>query len=301
MRAIEFFSGIGAFAVAARNRGIEVVAAFDQSQRANEVYLRNFGLAPNARNLDSIPGSDIPAADFWWMSPPCTPFSMRGNRLDARDARAQSFLHLIDLIAQHRPHFLAVENVVGFVGSNVQARLLQTLADKKYYVHEFDLCSSALGTPMRRPRHFVLASHSPLAIPVLPQQTVNQPLRTYLLEAGPSSTESASVQDLLASSIEVERYGESYDIVDPQDDNAVAICFTSGYGRSQKVSGSLIKVSEPAGRLRRFAPVEILRLLGFPDDYTLPANLPLQSAWRLTGNSVDVRIVEFCLQILLEQ
>ena len=33
------------------------------------------------------------------------------------------------------------------------------------------------------------------------------------------------------------------------------------------------------------------RLLGFPTDYRLPADLPLAYAWRLVGNSLSVDVV----------
>lgn len=292
LKAVEFFSGIGAFAQAAQRFDIEIAGAFDQNDKANEVYQLNFGRAPSPRNLDTIALEDIPKADMWWLSPPCTPFSRRGKQRDADDPRARSFLHLIEQMRRIRPSLIGIENVLGFTGSDVHQRLLQALQDKGYHVCEFDLCSTALGIPMRRPRHFVLASLSPLAAPTLPRHDLDPPLRFYLVE-------NLNLSQLIADEAEVERYGASYDVVDPICDDAIAICFTSGYGKSQKVSGSLLKCQSDATRLRRFAPDEILRLLGFPPSYRLPAGLSVQAAWRLVGNSMDVRCVDFCLEALL--
>src|SRR3990167_940922 len=95
LSAIEFFSGIGAFAEATSNSDIAVIQAFDQSAVANQVYEHNFERKPRSRNLDSIAASEIPKADLWWMSPPCTPFSVRGRRKDDKDPRAKSLLNLI--------------------------------------------------------------------------------------------------------------------------------------------------------------------------------------------------------------
>lgn len=325
IKAVEFFSGIGAFAAAARQfsasaaaadqgalqtvqtaqavqaaQTVDVVAAFDQSEAANRVYKLNFGHQPRARNLDSIPANEIPQADMWWLSPPCTPYSVRGKQKDADDPRARSFLHLISLIGAHRPTYLAVENVLGFKDSKVHSILYAELARQGYTVHAFDLCSTQLGTPMRRPRHFVLASRAPMPPPLpvpppVPRDNGSLPLRSYLIDG------SCERPELRPSDETVQRYGESYDIVDPLDDGAVAICFTSGYGKSQKVSGSLIKIPHSNNQLRRFSPHEILHLLGFPAGYHLPEDLPLESAWRLVGNSVDVRCVQFCLQHLIDQ
>jgi site-specific DNA-cytosine methylase len=50
-----------------------------------------------------------------------------------------------------------------------------------------------------------------------------------------------------------------------------------------------------AAGLRRFSPREILRLLDFPEDYSLPPDMPREVAWRLVGNSVSVRAVRWVL------
>ena len=42
------------------------------------------------------------------------------------------------------------------------------------------------------------------------------------------------------------------------------------------------------GRLRRFSPGEVLRLLGFPASFELPPDLPRDAAWRLVGNSLSL-------------
>jgi hypothetical protein len=95
----------------------------------------------------------------------------------------------------------------------------------------------------------------------------------------------------------VARYGQSYDIVDPAAPDAEAICFTSGYYRCQKASGSFICLAD--GRLRRFSPREILNLLGFGYTFNFPGHIPLPAQWRLAGNSVDVRAIRYLLAMSL--
>jgi len=53
----------------------------------------------------------------------------------------------------------------------------------------------------------------------------------------------------------------------------------------------------PTG-LRRFSPREILRLLGFPDSFHLPDNLPMRQAWRHVGNSLSVVAVRHVLSVI---
>ena len=158
LRALEFYSGIGAFAQAARVLDIDVVAAFDQSQHANVTYQANYQQQPCDRNLDSIRSSFIPPGDLWWMSPPCTPFSRRGKQKDQTDSRARSFLHLIDLMAEKSPHYILVENVQGFLGSAVHTLLIEKLTASGYGTAQFSLCPTMFGVPMLRPRVFIVAS-----------------------------------------------------------------------------------------------------------------------------------------------
>ena len=110
----------------------------------------------------------------------------------------------------------------------------------------------------------------------------------------------------------VRRYRHALDVVDPDDPAAVTACFTSAYGRSPVRSGSYLRLrregtastgarpprepgdDEPAA-LRRFSPAEILRLLGFPESYRLPPDLPRANAWRLAGNSLSLAPVRAML------
>jgi len=93
-----------------------------------------------------------------------------------------------------------------------------------------------------------------------------------------------------------DRYRHALDVVDPTDPKAVAACFTSAYGRSPVRSGSYLPAE--GGGLRRFSPSEILRLLGFPEGFSLPPEMPPERAWPLVGNSLSVPAVRYVLSTL---
>lgn len=293
MKAIEFFSGIGGFNQAARRCGIETVAAFDQDLAANQVYEINYGLKPSCRNLDSIAAEEIPDADFWWMSPPCAPYTIRGARRDEKDTRAKSLLHLMALIDRRKPKIIAVENVVGFGDSIVLKRLKEEMAYQGYDSSEMLLCPTQFGIPMRRPRLFVYAIREGYGRVVrYPQPVPNANELTRLSDV----LMSLPTEILKVDESDIERYGAVLNIIDPFEPGQRAICFTSGYGKCWKASGSLLRMKD--GTVRRFAPVEILRLLGFPDDFCLPENLNLTKLLKLIGNSLEVRSVLFVLKAI---
>ncbi|MBU6452887.1 MAG: DNA cytosine methyltransferase [Cyanobacteria bacterium REEB67] len=290
LRALEFYSGIGAFAQAAANFDIEIAAAFDQSQWANQTYAHNHGLTPSPRNLDSVKPEYVPAASLWWMSPPCTPFSRRGKQKDEEDHRARSFLHLIEMLALKRPEHLCLENVEGFRQSAVHALLIKKLESLGYRHLEIRLCASDFGVPMLRPRLFVVASRTAqLQAPPPPLKSAPSSLQEYLFERG---------QQFDCSPAMLERYAPVLNRVDADMPGSYLICFTSGYHRCRQASGSLIETG--GGGARFVSPAEILKLLGFGAQYTIPPAVPLEVAYRLVGNSVDVRAIDYLLANVLK-
>jgi DNA (cytosine-5)-methyltransferase 1 len=290
MKAIEFFSGIGAFAYAARGAGVEVVAAFDQGQDANSTYEYNFSLKPSARNLDSLPASAVPDADLWWLSPPCTPYTVRGAQRDDADPRAQSLLNLIGALSDKLPQTVIVENVVAFQSSRMFERLTACLNQHGYDVRVHHLCPTMFGMPMKRPRIFIVASRSSLA------ELASVPMSHFALDLFIDADNSDG--RLNVDEATLAKHGDGMNVVDPTDPSAYAICFTSGYGVSYKSSGSFIATNDANNQVRRFAPEEILGLLGFGPDFAFPPHLDLRARWRLAGNSVDIRCIGHLLRSL---
>ncbi|MDP3508902.1 MAG: DNA (cytosine-5-)-methyltransferase [Candidatus Melainabacteria bacterium] len=300
IRALEFYSGIGAFAQAAQAHDIEIVAAFDQSQWANQVYAQNYKQKPVSRNLDSISIKDIPEADLWWLSPPCTPYSRRGEQKDTADPRAKSFLHLIEFMVRKKPPVILLENVEGFLNSKMAEHLRQTLHRIDYQVEVIRLCPTMFGVPMLRPRIYFIATRvdrafSPLLPP--PQPTTRMSISQFV---DSSLNYSPAGKDLLLNAADASKYEPVLNVVDLRDINDVAnylICFTSGYFRCRKASGSLLRLDN--GRLRFFSPKEILSLLRFSPEFSL-SDLELPICYRLVGNSVDVRAIDYLLSSVLQ-
>lgn len=266
--------------------GIEVVAAYDQNEHANKVYKSNFGLEPNKRNLETLTVKDFPHANIWWMSPPCTPFSRRGERKDDVDPRSQALAKLIEIIPQRLPDFIFLENVEGFIDSKMHDSYAKTLAECGYQNISFSICSSMFGVPMRRPRFFIAASRTvPLVEPDLELFRESRTLPEFLTRNDDDR--------FYLNPEEVEKYRPVLNIVDPHQSDAYLICFTRGYFKCRKASGSLIAL--PDGIVRFVAPDEIIDLFGFCKDYHLPDQMPLSVQWRLVGNSVDVRAIRAVL------
>ena len=293
LRLVELYCGIGGAAAAlcggAAGFAVRGVGAFDISEPAIAVYRHNFpGHPAAARLVDGIPSSRLAAleADLFWLSPPCQPYTRRGHQRHLEDSRSATFLAALGHLAVCRPPYVALENVAGFETSPARDRLLATLDAAGYgAVQERLLCPSELGWPNRRPRYYLLAARGRLE----PPQSPRRPARlAELLDPGAGAASGLELAPELAA-----RYAAALDRVDPQDEAALASCFTAAYGRSPVRSGSYLELG--GGRLRRFSPEEVLRLLGFPAGFGFPPGIPRQLAWRLAGNSLSLPAVQAVL------
>jgi DNA (cytosine-5)-methyltransferase 1 len=295
--ALELFCGIGGFAAATAGTNARVVAALDQSRVALDVYRLNFpGHAVREKNLEQVTRTELldVGADLWWLSPPCQPYSVRGRRRDLDDPRARSLVHLLErfatLPAARLPCHLAVENVAGFACSRARELLTTLLVERGYQVRERLLCPTELGVPSRRPRYYLTASRRGL-MPLRTQPHPTRPLQLYL---DPQFDADPPAELLLAPQV-LANFGAGLRILDPADLAAYTTCFTAGYGKSLMHAGSYLRCG--AG-IRRFAPLEVAHLLGFPATFRFPEGVPQRKRWHLLGNSLSVTAVREVLRDL---
>ncbi|MCA9203547.1 MAG: DNA cytosine methyltransferase [Planctomycetales bacterium] len=294
LRVLELFCGIGGCA-AALGDSAEVVAAIDIDRTALDVYAANFAHATQARTIESIPARELAAfdADLWWMSPPCQPFTRRGNQRDLADSRSQAFLNLVDCFRTVRPTFLALENVPPFAESDAADLLRNTLRQLGYHWLEGTLCPTQLGIANRRQRFYLLASRDqPFPQLTFRPVSCNAWVRRVADVLEPLEE---TLPGLVLSRETVGQYQVAMHTVDANDTNAVMACFTSAYGRSPVRSGSYLRTGS---EVRRFSPTEIAAMLGFSTDFQFPNSLSLRRQWSLVGNSLSVDVVRYVLSHL---
>jgi DNA (cytosine-5)-methyltransferase 1 len=296
IRALELFCGIGGFAAASAETNLRVAGAVDQSPAALDVYRLNFpGHDTWQLNLENVTAEELQifGADFWWLSPPCQPYTVRGAGRDIEDPRALSFRRILDVMVRipeaALPRHMALENVEGFARSAMRRRLIGFLSSRGFQFQECILCPTELGVPMRRPRYYLMASRASLIPPVV---IVGMPLRSLsdYLDGGEDNTipdELHVGEDILA------KFGRGFRILDRNDPQAYTTCFTSGYGRSLMHAGSYLRCT---GGVRRFAPEEIARLLHFPEGFRFPDRMTPRKKWHLVGNSLSVAAVRKVLE-----
>jgi site-specific DNA-cytosine methylase len=288
MKALELYAGLGGFAAAA-GHAVEVAAALDAGAHVLAVYAHNFPHPAVQCNLEGLRPEALAAfeADLWWMSPPCQPYTVRGNQQDLEDPRAASFLRILEAIPAALPSMIALENVNGFLQSRARQALLDALTRAGYDYVECEMCPTELGIPNRRPRYYLAATRTG-SLRALRRRRVGKPLPAYL---DPRPEES-----LFLPAAVIERYGSAFHPIEIDDAEGTATCFTSAYGRSWTCSGSYLRYAD--GRVRLFSGKEILRLHHFPDGYAFPKETDLRQHWKYAGNSVNVAVVREVLHVL---
>ncbi|CAN0860060.1 tRNA (cytosine(38)-C(5))-methyltransferase 2 [Linum grandiflorum] len=178
-RVLEFYSGIGGMRYSLEKACVkaEVVESFDINDTANDVYEHNFGHRPYQGNIQSLMASDLDnyRAHAWFLSPPCQPYTRQGLQKHSGDARAFSFLRILELIQETKrpPSMLFVENVVGFETSDTRTKMIEILVNSDFVTQEFILSPLQFGVPYSRPRYFCLAKRKPLCFR---QQVLNNQL-----------------------------------------------------------------------------------------------------------------------------
>ena len=148
------------------------------------------------------------------------------------------------------------------------------------------------------------ASHSSVCDPICEYLELETPVQDMLQSYG--------IKDKT-----LERSGKLFDIKIPQ--SRTTNCFTKSYGRFVEGSGSVLETSSvevqadlqysdeeivkelKKRKLRYFSPREMLNLHGFPKDFVFPNEITTQQAYKLIGNSLNVKVVHELLSYQLRE
>jgi tRNA (cytosine38-C5)-methyltransferase len=300
-------------------------------------------------------------ADLVMLSPPCQPHTRQhdNQEADLQDPRSASFLHICRLLKEGRqlPTVLILENVVGFESSHSFQCWLEAIVPN-YHVAVFHLDPTQVGVPNERPRFYSVAvradcflgatengnwiakyflskekkftssDHLPLHICIPELGVVAVPIAE---DSMPSVNDvvglTRSRDDLQELTLSPQSLLKSaswcFDVVGV--DSRRTSCFTSGYGKFCKGTGSVLayqttngpavrftlappdersfdsdwskKLLDQGYAIRYFSGEELLRLFGFQSSFKFPLNITTKQKWKLVGNSLNVRVASKVVQL----
>lgn len=164
--------------------GYDVIGAVDIDPKMMEIYRANHNpkysyveSVADFKNREDLP-SELYELDILDGSPPCSSFSMAGNRekdwgkkKKFREGQAEQeldrlFFDFIDLAKRLQPKVVLAENVKGILQGNAKkyvTEIYKELDLAGYEVQHFLLDASKMGVPQRRERVFFIAIRKDLA------------------------------------------------------------------------------------------------------------------------------------------
>ena len=167
--------------------GCEVLGCVEIDPKMNEIYVKNhhpkYNFCMDLREFNKLPDNEIPEElfnlDILDGSPPCTTFSMAGQREESwgklkkfREGQAEQTLDdlsfvFLDTVEKLKPKVVIMENVEGLLlgeaWSYVQ-QIYKRFADAGYMVHHWLLKGEQMGVPQTRHRVFFIACRSDIEI-----------------------------------------------------------------------------------------------------------------------------------------
>lgn len=160
--------------------GCEVIGNCEIDKQMNEVYVKNhhpkFNYCMDIRDFNNLPDDELPEElfnlDILDGSPPCTTFSMAGDREDTwgkkkkfREGQTEQTLDdlsfvFIETVRKLKPKCVIMENVEGLLlgeaWSYVQ-RIYKELMDSGYQLRHYLCKGEQMGIPQKRHRVFFIA------------------------------------------------------------------------------------------------------------------------------------------------
>lgn len=167
--------------------GFDVIGCNEIDKKINNIYVANHNPKYNyCCDIRSMLDMELPQElyelDILDGSPPCSTFSMSGNRekdwgKDKKFKEGQAkqvldtlFFDFIALANKLRPKVVIAENVKGILMGNAikyVRRIYEEFDNAGYYCRHFLLDASKMGVPQRRERVFFIAVRKDLAQPIL--------------------------------------------------------------------------------------------------------------------------------------
>ncbi len=317
-RYLDLFSGIGGFRLALDSLGGKCVMSSEIDRRARAAYHANFTEWPRG-DVRAIRDEEFPEHDILCGGFPCQSFSIAGKKLGFEDEiRGTLFFEIIRFLKARRPAVAFLENVAHLLvhdGGRTFAIIKRELENSGYEVTHQILNASLFGAPTARKRVYIVAFRSdlnihgfffpePLFTPakladvLLPDtQTDRWVVRDHPVVLDEEAVAEAERGPALGL-IKVGRCGDKKlatqgNRIYSANGHAITFCAKSG-GVGAKTG--LYHIN---GRTRKLAPRECLRVMGFPDTFTIPPSVSPEQCRSLVGNSVVVPVIRLIAERIL--
>lgn len=320
---IDLFAGIGGFRIAMQSLGGQCVFSSEWDEAVKETYFQNYGEVPfgditKPEIKALIPDQfDVLCAGF-----PCQPFSNAGLKRGIEDTRGTMFYHIAEILRDHQPKAVLLENVRGLIsndkGNTIQT-VLRTITGMGYKCNvpqeliengpikklkeecsKMVLSAKDYGVPQNRPRIYIVLWRKDIDIEtfVYPEPEKIKTSVGSILEK--NVDDGYTISDKLWAGHKRRR------VENAEKGNGFGYClfsenseYTSTISRRYYKDGSEILIEQEGKNPRKITPREAANLQGFPREFKLPKSNT--KAYQQFGNSVAVPVVTKVSEQIVKQ
>lgn len=308
---IDLFAGIGGFRIAMQNVGGKCVYTSEWNKDAQKTYRANFGEVPFGDITKESVKNYIPKEfDILCAGFPCQAFSIAGLRKGFSDTRGTLFFDLEQIIENHRPKVVFLENVKNLFSHDKGKTfkvILEILEDKlKYKVYHKVLNSMThANIPQNRERIFVVAFD--------PQQVSQYADFKFPEEINLTTT----IHDIIDKEKQLDKYyyAETHpyypELLKTMTSKDTVYQWRRVYVRENKSNvcptltanmgsgGHNVPLIKDDFGIRKLTPKECFGFQGYPmDKYILPS-IADSKLYMQSGNSVTTPLIErICKEII---
>lgn len=302
MRVASFFAGVGGIDKGFENAGFDIVWANEFDKTAAITYKMNFNNELVIEDIRNIKTDDIPNFDIMIAGFPCQAFSVAGLRKGFDDDRGNLFFELERIFTKKKPQVIFLENVKNLVGhddGNTFRVILQSLKSAGYYVKKEVLNSCEYGNlPQNRERIYIIAF---LNEAVYKEYKFPEPIMLTNKLSDYIDYNEKQDDKYYYTKENCGFYDElRKNIVNPsttyqwrriyvrENKNNLCPTLTANMG----TGGHNVPIIYTDKGIRKLTPRECFNIMGYDEDFILPANMANAHLYKQAGNSVVVPVIE---------
>lgn len=307
IKVVDLFCGTGGFSIGFNNKNIEIVLANDFIKSSKIIYNLNFPLhnyiLDDIFNLDE---KQIPKFDIITGGISCQPFSIAGKLLGFNDKRSNVFWKMLDIIKEHKPKIIIIENVKNLLthdDGNSLKIIIDNLSKINYYVKYkiLDTCKIT-GIPQHRERIYIIGfinkeayNNFTFDFPEIKCKDISTFLDKKVDEKY-YYTNKYKIYDIVKEGVINENtiYQLRRKYI---RENKSGLCPT--LTKTMGTGGHNVPLIKQGNIIRKLTPRECFRLQGFPDTYKLPNNLSDTELYKLAGNAISPPVVKLIVEKLI--
>jgi DNA (cytosine-5)-methyltransferase 1 len=308
LRVVELFAGIGAWAKALSNLGVDhqVLMAVEKEEKTITAYNLIHNSDFKYIDINKLSISDVPDCDLICYSPPCQAFSQAGKQEGFNDERGILFFEALRIIKDKQPKIALMENVKGLTQKKFEyefGSMLKGLEEAGYTNHWKVINAADHNSPQIRERVFVISIRNDLDTSLNFPKALEH--RSYL-------------KTVLDDKVDNKYYITDHRLdftLEKLKDKSISksgihkVCNVQPSGRgmngwvydSEGMSPTLTTNKSEGykvihnGSLRRITEYEAMRLMGFDDEDTdklKNGGIKMSPIYQMAGNSINVKVCE---------